>query len=237
MISPALLALVRCPACRGPLAPGTAPGDAPGASPGASPGHAPGHYGHSCGAETATCSIRRRRATTWTCGRTKPSKSGRSTWMKRSTPTRVTSACRRRCWGRRSATTCCASSSRRARRSRRGSRLRERTRAVMEPRVARLTGVDISPFFAHEVAPAVDLLLGDLRRLPFADGTFTKGYSLDVLEHLSPEALRGDAGRGGARHRAGRRVVRLYPRPQERADRHGAARGSTRSPAASNVWA
>jgi SAM-dependent methyltransferase len=35
------------------------------------------------------------------------------------------------------------------------------------------------------------LLLGDLRRLPFADGTFTKGYSLDVLEHLSPEALRG----------------------------------------------
>ena len=37
----------------------------------------------------------------------------------------------------------------------------------------------------------IDLLLGDLRRLPFADGTFTKAYSLDVLEHLSPEALRG----------------------------------------------
>ena len=52
-------------------------------------------------------------------------------------------------------------------------------------------GIDISPFFAHESRQQVDLLLGDLRRLPFADGTFTKGYSLDVLEHLSPEALRG----------------------------------------------
>jgi SAM-dependent methyltransferase len=39
-------------------------------------------------------------------------------------------------------------------------------------------------------APDVDLLIGDLRTLPFADGTFTKAFSLDVLEHLSPEALR-----------------------------------------------
>lgn len=52
-------------------------------------------------------------------------------------------------------------------------------------------GVDIAPFFARESRQEVDLLLGDLRRLPFADGTFTKAYSLDVLEHLSPEALRG----------------------------------------------
>jgi SAM-dependent methyltransferase len=52
-------------------------------------------------------------------------------------------------------------------------------------------GIDISPFFAHESRQQVDLLLGDLRRLPFADATFTKAYSLDVLEHLSPEALRG----------------------------------------------
>ena len=52
-------------------------------------------------------------------------------------------------------------------------------------------GIDIAPFFAHESRAQVDLLLGDLRRLPFADGTFTKAYSLDVLEHLSPEALRG----------------------------------------------
>jgi len=56
---------------------------------------------------------------------------------------------------------------------------------------ARAVGVDIAPFFAAEVRQQVDLLLGDLRRLPFADGTFTKAYSLDVLEHLSPDALRG----------------------------------------------
>ena len=55
---------------------------------------------------------------------------------------------------------------------------------------ARTVGVDISPFFAQEARRDVDLLLGDLRRLPFGDGTFTKAYSLDVLEHLSPEALR-----------------------------------------------
>jgi SAM-dependent methyltransferase len=52
-------------------------------------------------------------------------------------------------------------------------------------------GIDISPFFAEEARAGVDLLLGDLRKLPFADGTFTRAYSLDVLEHLSPEAVRG----------------------------------------------
>jgi SAM-dependent methyltransferase len=56
---------------------------------------------------------------------------------------------------------------------------------------AHTVGIDIAPFFAHESRREVDLLLGDLRRLPFADATFTKAYSLDVLEHLSPDALRG----------------------------------------------
>ena len=56
---------------------------------------------------------------------------------------------------------------------------------------AHTVGIDIAPFFAQESRREVDLLLGDLRRLPFADGTFTKAYSLDVLEHLSPDALRG----------------------------------------------
>jgi SAM-dependent methyltransferase len=51
-------------------------------------------------------------------------------------------------------------------------------------------GIDIAPFFALEARRDVDLMLGDLRRLPFADATFTKAYSLDVLEHLSPEALK-----------------------------------------------
>ncbi len=52
-------------------------------------------------------------------------------------------------------------------------------------------GIDISPFFSEDARREMPLLLGDLRRLPFADGTFTKAWSLDVLEHLSPEALRG----------------------------------------------
>jgi ubiquinone/menaquinone biosynthesis C-methylase UbiE len=56
---------------------------------------------------------------------------------------------------------------------------------------ATTVGVDISPYFSAEARQGVDLLLADLRQLPFGDGTFTKAYSLDVLEHLSPEALRG----------------------------------------------
>jgi SAM-dependent methyltransferase len=55
---------------------------------------------------------------------------------------------------------------------------------------ATAVGVDIAPYFSADARRDVDLLLADLRRLPFADGTFTKAYSLDVLEHLSPDALR-----------------------------------------------
>ena len=63
----------------------------------------------------------------------------------------------------------------------------------MEPRLGR---DDRSASTSARSSPprhgaTVDLLLGDLRKLPFADGTFTKAFSLDVLEHLSPEALRG----------------------------------------------
>lgn len=54
---------------------------------------------------------------------------------------------------------------------------------------AAFTGVDVSPFFAHEARATADLALADLRQLPFADGSFTKAYALDVLEHLSPDAL------------------------------------------------
>jgi SAM-dependent methyltransferase len=56
---------------------------------------------------------------------------------------------------------------------------------------AATVGIDIAPFFSSEARQGIDLLIGDLRRLPFADSTFTKAFSLDVLEHLSPEALRG----------------------------------------------
>jgi SAM-dependent methyltransferase len=54
---------------------------------------------------------------------------------------------------------------------------------------ASILGVDISPFFAEEALDKADLILGDLRRLPVRSASFGKAWSLDVLEHLSPEAL------------------------------------------------
>jgi ubiquinone/menaquinone biosynthesis C-methylase UbiE/uncharacterized protein YbaR (Trm112 family) len=54
---------------------------------------------------------------------------------------------------------------------------------------ATFVGTDVAPFFAKESRDRMPLALGDLRQLPFPDGTFTKAYALDVLEHLSPEAL------------------------------------------------
>jgi SAM-dependent methyltransferase len=52
-----------------------------------------------------------------------------------------------------------------------------------------LVGVDVAPFFAHEALQNSDVVLGDLRRLPFPDASFDKAWSLDVFEHLSIEAL------------------------------------------------
>lgn len=50
-------------------------------------------------------------------------------------------------------------------------------------------GVDVSPHFAREAVGTVDLVIGDLRRLPIADACFSKAFSLDVAEHLSRESL------------------------------------------------
>jgi SAM-dependent methyltransferase len=55
---------------------------------------------------------------------------------------------------------------------------------------AHLVGLDVSPYFAREAVASMELLLGDLRRLPLRSGAFTKAWSLDVLEHLSPQTLR-----------------------------------------------
>jgi SAM-dependent methyltransferase len=59
-----------------------------------------------------------------------------------------------------------------------------------QPRGAYQAGLDAAPFFASEARRSVDLALGDLRQLPFADGAFTKAYALDVFEHVSRDALR-----------------------------------------------
>lgn len=56
---------------------------------------------------------------------------------------------------------------------------------------ARGAGLDIAPFFLPRAAREIDLVLGDLRRLPFRRGGYPCAYSLDVLEHLD-EADLGD---------------------------------------------
>ncbi|MCC7010384.1 MAG: methyltransferase domain-containing protein [Acidobacteria bacterium] len=55
---------------------------------------------------------------------------------------------------------------------------------------AALCGIDISPHFAPEAVAQSDLVLGDLRRLPLKSASFNKAWSLDVLEHVSPQAFR-----------------------------------------------
>ena len=55
---------------------------------------------------------------------------------------------------------------------------------------AHVVGTDTGTFFAREARSSVDLVVGELRKLPFADGSMTKAYTIDVLEHLSPEGLK-----------------------------------------------
>jgi SAM-dependent methyltransferase len=54
---------------------------------------------------------------------------------------------------------------------------------------AHFVGVDTGTFFAAESRASLDLVVGELRKLPFADGSVTKAYAIDVVEHLSPESL------------------------------------------------
>jgi ubiquinone/menaquinone biosynthesis C-methylase UbiE len=54
----------------------------------------------------------------------------------------------------------------------------------------RAAGLDVAPFFLPRVSSEVDLVLGDLRRLPFRKGGFPRAFSLDVLEHLDEDGVR-----------------------------------------------
>jgi SAM-dependent methyltransferase len=54
---------------------------------------------------------------------------------------------------------------------------------------ARAAGVDVAPCFLPRAVAAVDLVRGDLRRLPFRKAAFPSAYSLDVLEHLDEAGL------------------------------------------------
>lgn len=51
-------------------------------------------------------------------------------------------------------------------------------------------GIDVAPFFLPRAAREVDLVLGDLRRLPFRKAAFPCAFSLDVLEHLDEAGVK-----------------------------------------------
>jgi ubiquinone/menaquinone biosynthesis C-methylase UbiE len=59
----------------------------------------------------------------------------------------------------------------------------------MRASCGQLVGIDAGAHFALEPLRTVDLARGDVRLLPFADGSFDKAYSLDVLEHLTEEGV------------------------------------------------
>jgi ubiquinone/menaquinone biosynthesis C-methylase UbiE len=54
----------------------------------------------------------------------------------------------------------------------------------------RTTGLDLAPYFLPRALEQVDLVAGDLRRLPFRKAAFPKAYTLDVLEHLDENGVR-----------------------------------------------
>lgn len=56
--------------------------------------------------------------------------------------------------------------------------------------VAHMVGLDPAARFADAARSSVDLVQGDARALPFAPGTFTGAYSVDVFEHLDLTGVR-----------------------------------------------
>ena len=77
-------------------------------------------------------------------------------------------------------------------RSRRRSRLRQRPRAAVEPRLAGARGRHRHrPFFAHESRRRSTCCSAICAGCRSPTARSPRRYSLDVLEHLSPEALRG----------------------------------------------
>ena len=57
-------------------------------------------------------------------------------------------------------------------------------------RGARVVGLDLAPYFLPRARAQVDLVVGDLRRLPFRKAAFAGAYCLDVLEHLDEQGVR-----------------------------------------------
>jgi ubiquinone/menaquinone biosynthesis C-methylase UbiE len=56
-------------------------------------------------------------------------------------------------------------------------------------RVRLMVGADPATLFADAAVERVALARADARRMPFADGTFDKAFSIDVLEHFPREVI------------------------------------------------
>lgn len=55
--------------------------------------------------------------------------------------------------------------------------------------VEKLIAIDIAPWFADAARSSLPLFRGDIRALPFVNGTFDGVYSIDVLEHLTADDI------------------------------------------------
>lgn len=55
--------------------------------------------------------------------------------------------------------------------------------------VGQAVGVDPAPLFADQTRAEIALARADARLLPFPNGSFTKAWSIDVLEHLTAEDI------------------------------------------------
>ncbi|MGN6754860.1 MAG: class I SAM-dependent methyltransferase [Thermomicrobiales bacterium] len=56
-------------------------------------------------------------------------------------------------------------------------------------RGATIVALDAAPLFATAARDTLDLVLGDVRVVPFPDATFDAVYSIDVMEHLDAPGL------------------------------------------------
>ena len=72
-----------------------------------------------------------------------------------------------------------------------------------------LVGVDVSPYFAAETRERIDLIVGDLRRLPLEDGAFHEGVFTRCVGTLVAGRSRTDALRGESCAGAGRELLRV----------------------------
>ena len=82
--------------------------------------------------------------------------------------------------------------------------------------VGQSVGIDPAPLFADEALARLDLVQGDARLLPFPNNSFSKAWSIDVLEHLDHADIARYLARSVPRAGAGWADVHLLEHPRAR---------------------